>query len=126
MVSEPHTLGFCAPNYFPCLAHSRAAAKSFFAKPHGLENTHDAVMHVHKFVVSTPNKRAQTRETISEVRKIICPSDGLFPQLGPKERPSPGEENKICQIFVDSYAGSSVLESFEFYESVDGPVPVYF
>jgi hypothetical protein len=37
--------------------------KLFFAKPRGLENTHDAVMHVHKLVVSTPNKRAQTRET---------------------------------------------------------------
>ena len=32
MVSEPHTLGFCAPNNFPCLAHSGAAAKTFFAR----------------------------------------------------------------------------------------------
>ena len=35
---------------------------------------------------------AQTRETISEVRKK-CPSDGLFSQFGPKKRPSPGEKN---------------------------------
>ena len=35
----------------------------FFAKPRGLENTHNTVMHVHKLVGSTPNKRAQPRET---------------------------------------------------------------
>ena len=35
--------------------------KLFFPKPCGLENTHDTVMDVHKLVVSTPNKRAQTR-----------------------------------------------------------------
>ena len=44
------------------LAHSRAAA-NFFAEPCGLENTHDAVMHVHQLVVSTPNESAHSRET---------------------------------------------------------------
>ena len=46
--------------------------------------THDAVMHVHKLLMHTPNKRAKTRESISEVRKIY-PSDGLFRHFEPKE-----------------------------------------
>ena len=39
------------------------AAAIFFAEPCGLENTHNAVMRVRLLVVSTPKKRAQTRET---------------------------------------------------------------
>ena len=57
----------------PCLARSRAAAKTFSAEPCGPGNTHDTVLHAHQAVVSTPNERAYAREThsvISNVRKI--------------------------------------------------------
>ena len=63
-------------------------------------------MHVHKLVVSTPNKRAKSRKTISEVRKI-CPSDGLFRHFGPKKRPSQGEKNILLDFICSSASESS-------------------
>ena len=59
--------------------------KLFFAKPRGLENTHDTVMDVHELVVSTSNKRAQTRESHFRSSKDIeryAPVMAYFPNLG--------------------------------------------
>ena len=55
-------------------------SKKKIAEPCGLENTHDhdAVMHVHKLVVSNPNKRAQTRGYPSQKFKTYVPAMADF------------------------------------------------
>ena len=62
-------------------------SKTLFAESCGLENTDDAVMHVHKLDVSTPTSAQKRVKLISEVRKIRF-SDGLFYHLGRKIAPS--------------------------------------
>ena len=44
--------------------------KHVCAEPCGLEDTHDTALHVHRAVVSTPNERAKTRETQSNLLMI--------------------------------------------------------
>ena len=100
MAPELYTLVFFRCEQFPMLGALEGAAAKEIAKPCGLENTHDTVMHVHKLVVSTPSKRAHTRATILEVRKI-CPNDGLFRHFGPKKRPSPGARKRILFNFYE-------------------------
>ena len=79
--------------YFPMLGALEGCSKNFvfFAKPRGLENTHDTVMGVHKLIVSTPTKRAQTREIHFKISKDMPQRWLIFP-IWAKKRPSPGKE----------------------------------
>ena len=97
--SEPHTLGFCAANNFPCLQvaigapevdreNSRAAA-IIFSEPCGLENTHDVVMHVH---YSSLALQTSAHKLVNTFRKfeIYTPAIVYFPQFWLKQRPRRG------------------------------------
>ena len=72
-----HTLGFSAAITAALWRARELQQKLLFAEPRGLEETCDAVLHVHQLVVYTPNSAGKVANHTFEVRKIR-PSDGLF------------------------------------------------
>ena len=77
-----HTLGFSAAITAALWRARELQQKLLFAEPRGLEETCDAVLHVHQLVVYTPNKRMQSRKTFFQMFERYAPAMAYFLLLG--------------------------------------------